>query len=61
MEPKLQLFLIILSLVFMVYIFALVRKENLELKYTLSWCFMGLVLFIIALQPRLVMIIANLL
>ncbi len=59
MEPRLQVFLIILSLSFAVYIMALVRREALELKYTLAWCLMSLILVIIALKPIVVIVIAN--
>jgi len=45
----------------LIYIFSLVRKEKLELKYTLAWCLMGLVLVMIAVQPQIVEIIAELL
>lgn len=60
-ETRLQLFLIIISLAFLVYIFSLVRKEKLELKYTLAWCLLGFVLVIIAVQPQIVEIIAEIL
>jgi len=45
----------------LIYIFSLVRKEKLELKYTLAWCLMGFVLVLIAVQPQIVEIIAELL
>lgn len=60
-ETRLQLFLMVISLTFLIYIFSLVRKEKLELKYTLAWCLMGLVLVMIAVQPQIVEIIAELL
>lgn len=60
-QTRLQLFLIVISLVFLIYIFSLVRKEKLELKYTLAWCLMGFVLVIIAVQPQIVEIIAEIL
>ena len=59
MEPRLQLFLIVLSLGFMIYIFSLVRREELDLKYTMAWCLMGFVLVLIAIQPRIVVLIAE--
>lgn len=59
MEPRLQIFLIVISLVFMIYIFALVRREELELKYTLAWCFLGLILVIIAIKPVLVLLLTR--
>jgi hypothetical protein len=58
-ETRLQFFLIILSLAFLIYFFALVRKGELELKYTLAWCLLGFVLVIIALQPQIVEIVAD--
>lgn len=54
MELKLQILLIVASIAFTGFIFYLVRREDLDLKYSLTWCFMGLVLVIIALQPRIV-------
>ncbi len=60
-QIRLQLFLIVISLTFLIYIFSLVRKEKLELKYTLAWCLMGFVLVLIAVQPQIVEIIAELL
>ena len=61
METRLQLFLIILSLGFVLYIFALVRREELELKYTLAWCLMGFILVLIAIEPRIVLLVADVL
>jgi len=53
-EPKLQLFLIVISFLFASFIFVLVKKETLELKYTLVWIFTGIILIIISLQPKIV-------
>ena len=59
MAPKLQIFLIVISISFMVYIFALVRREELELKYTLAWCLLGVTLVIIAIKPDLVLLLTK--
>ena len=61
MAPRLQVFLIVISLSFMIYIFALVRREELELKYTLAWCFLGVTLVIIAIKPSLVLLLTKVL
>ncbi len=61
METRLQVFLIIASLIFAGYIFFLVRKQDLELKYTLAWCLMGAVLVLIALKPVIVMKLSDIL
>ncbi|KJS15165.1 MAG: hypothetical protein VR69_14835 [Peptococcaceae bacterium BRH_c4b] len=61
MEPRLQLFLIIISFVFAGFIFSLVKKETLELRYTLIWIVTGIILVLIALQPQIVTIVANIL
>lgn len=59
MEPRFQVFLIAISLSFMLYIFALVRREELELKYTLAWCFLGFTLVIISIKPDLVLMLSK--
>lgn len=61
MEPKLQIFLMIVSIVFTSYIFFLVKKETLEIKYTLAWCFTGILLVLMALKPSLIYAITELL
>jgi len=61
MALRLQVFLIVISLSFMIYIFALVRREELELKYTLAWCFLGVTLVIIAIKPSLVLLLTKVL
>lgn len=61
MELRLQVCLIIISMAFAGYIFSLVRKGALELKYTLAWCLMGLILVVISIEPDLVVILSKIL
>lgn len=60
MELKLQLLLLVISLLFAGIILFLVRKETLELKYSLAWLVTGLGLVVIAIQPGIIYAIASL-
>lgn len=59
MSVKLQLFLMITSLTFTGIILNMLRKEKLDIKYSLTWLFAGVSLIILALQPNIVFDIAH--
>jgi len=54
MALKLQILLILGSLLFMFITVILLRKEVIELKYSLTWIFSSVCLIIIAAQPEVV-------
>lgn len=57
---KLQLFVILISLLVMGYIVYLIRRELIELRYSSMWLVVGALLIVIAVQPYLVAWIARL-
>ena len=58
---KLQLAMILLSFFMVGYIIHLLREEIIELKYSITWIFIGLILIIISIKPEIVNRIAQLL
>ena len=60
MNVKLQLFLVVTSMGFTGIIFAMLRKELLELKYTLLWIFAGISMVIISLFPEVFFVLTKL-
>jgi len=61
MELLLQIILIIGTSVFFVYIINMVRLRKLELKYTLLWLFTSMLFIIMAVFPRIIKFVADLL
>lgn len=61
MSPKLRLLLIIFSILLLVMIFRLVSKGRLQLKYSLLWMAMGVLIIIAALFPGLVIWLSGIL
>lgn len=61
MELKLSLFIVLLSVISLVIITNMIRKEKLGLKYALSWMIMAIFIMIMAIIPRFIIVIANLL
>lgn len=59
MVIKLQIFLIICSLIFGGIIVSMLRKEMLDLKYSFSWLLLGISLVIIAVKPGIVIFLAH--
>ena len=49
---RLQLFAIIIGVVFLVMMIELIRKNRVTLKYALLWLFSGLVLLVLAIFPQ---------
>ena len=59
MSLKLTITLIVGVLFFLMIISALIKRERLNLKYTLLWLFTGLVMFLIAVVPRIAVFVAE--
>ena len=57
---RLQLFAIIIGVVFLVMMIELIRKNRVTLKYALLWLFSGLVLLVLAIFPQALNWIARL-
>ena len=57
---KLQLILIIVSVICAVLLINLIRKYRLELKYTLLWLAMMVIVLVLSIFPGLISSIANL-
>ena len=49
---RLQLFAIVVGVVFLVMMIELIRKNRVTLKYALLWLFSGLVLLVLAIFPQ---------
>ena len=61
MNNRLQIILIIASLLFLCYIIFMLRNKKIELKYTLAWLLAGASLLAAAVFPGLLRLISNLL
>lgn len=60
MSMKLTVFLIVGVLVYLGTIIHLIKKQLLNLKYTLLWLFSGLVMFVLAVVPQISVFVADL-
>lgn len=60
MNIKLYYFLISLVLIFLVIVINLVRIRKLELKYALLWLFTGIALFLIVIEPAIMVYLSKL-
>jgi hypothetical protein len=58
---KLQIAVILISLLMMGYILYLIRQEIIELKYSSIWLVVGMLMIVVAVQPDLVSDVARLL
>jgi len=56
---KLQIVVVLISLLMMGGIIYLIRKEILELKYSSIWLLLGVLMIVIAFQPDLVEVLAE--
>jgi len=56
---RLQIFILLISFFFTVFIIHFIRKEVLELKYTLVWIVTGLIILLISLFPQIVAFLAE--
>jgi len=61
MPMRLELFLTLLSIVFMIFIISRVKSKKLSLNYSLLWLFFGLVMIVCACSEPLLSHLANLL
>ena len=59
MSLKLQLIIIIISILYLMFIFANIRKGVLKLKYSLLWLFTGIVFLILSVFPSLLEMISS--
>lgn len=51
MSPFTQIFVILIILIFLCYVIAKLRKEQIEFKYALIWLVSGLVILMLAIFP----------
>jgi hypothetical protein len=51
MNMRLQVIMIIASLLFLIFVVIMVRNKKIELKYTLIWLLTGLIFIVLALFP----------
>ena len=51
---------IVFSIVFIIIILNLVRKEKLDEKYSILWLFFGIIVFIVSVFPELITMVSNL-
>jgi len=61
MNTRLQIIMIAASLLFLIYVIAMLRKRKIELKYTLIWLFTATFFLVIAVFPDLIKTISRLL
>lgn len=59
MSFKLQVIIFLVLVLSSVILIALIRKNKLDLKYAISWLFMGCGIFILTLFPSLMVFLAN--
>jgi hypothetical protein len=59
MTLSLRIFFIAGIVIFISIILLLLRKKNLNLKYTLLWLFSALVLLVVSIQPNIVYLISK--
>lgn len=59
MDYRIQIFFIVVVLVFFLFILQLLKTQKLNLKYTLLWLFATIVLLIISIFPQIMYVIAN--
>lgn len=57
---RLQLFAIVVGVIFLVMMIELIRKNRVTLKYALLWLFSGLVLLVLAIFPQVLNWVAGL-
>lgn len=60
MDYRVQVFFMIIVLVFLVFIVQLLKKNKINLKYTLLWLFATLILLIISIFPKIMYVLAKL-
>lgn len=58
MSRKLQIFLIVGTVLVLLYIINMVRKKKLDLRYALGWIFVGLVIAVMTIFPQTLTVLA---
>ena len=61
MNSRLQVIMIIASLLFLSYIILMLRNKKIELKYSLAWLLAGICLLVTAVFPNLLKLLSELL
>jgi len=61
MNARLQAIMIAASLLFLFYIFIMLRNKKIELKYMLAWIFAGICLLTAAIFPAIIRFVSKLL
>ena len=61
MTLRLRIGLIAILLLGLIFIFSLIKKRKLELKYSLTWIFLDLMVLVIAIIPNCLKAMANIL
>ena len=59
MTLRFRIFLVILFVLVLLWLFRQVKKKKLDLRYTLSWLLLGIVLLLFALFPGLLMALSR--
>ncbi|MFP4369901.1 MAG: DUF2304 domain-containing protein [Candidatus Kapaibacterium sp.] len=59
LNEKLQIFIIMVALLFSGFIFNYVRKGSLELRYAIVWIIVGIAFILMALVPDIVFMVAG--
>lgn len=60
MEIRLKLVILLLAIFIITLIIEMIKKEKLELKYSLSWLFVAVTILILSTFPELMSVIAKL-
>ena len=59
MSNKLQIFLIIFSIIWVIILFRCIRKGKISVRYSMIWFLMALLLFLVGIIPGFLELIAN--
>ncbi len=60
MDIKLQIFIIISCILYLVFIINMIRKEKLDLRYALVWILVDIAIIILCVFPKIIDFIAGL-
>lgn len=59
MTNKLRIYIVTLSVLFLIYLINMIRKNKINLKYILSWISISIGILIIALFPNILILLSN--
>lgn len=59
MTNKLRIYVVTLSIIFLIYLINMIRRNKINLKYILSWISISIGILIIAIFPKLLTLFAN--